>query len=302
LYTLTHLARHNEITAIRAAGVSLGRLCVPYVGVGVALSLVSFALNEFCVPNSGDLAEQIKSRRSPDSEKTDSRKQVRNEGFVNARDGRMWYFDSFDTRTGEMSVPIVVSKMADGSRLLLKADHASISNGVWTFFDASVSKVGAESNAIPVMLLRTNVLVRPGFSETTGEIRSELKISAMLNTLSLRGVKRADIPLIELFNYLRLHPRPRQAAALYTKLQGRLATPWTCLVVILIATPFGAASGRRNVFVGVASSILIFFAYYVLQQLALALGASGALPPWLAGWLPNIVFGATGLWFTAKVW
>src|SRR5438309_364381 len=30
LYTLTNHARYNEITAIRAAGISLGRLCVPY--------------------------------------------------------------------------------------------------------------------------------------------------------------------------------------------------------------------------------------------------------------------------------
>src|SRR5581483_11931805 len=34
LYALTQHARHNEITAIRAAGVSLWRLCLPYFSVG----------------------------------------------------------------------------------------------------------------------------------------------------------------------------------------------------------------------------------------------------------------------------
>jgi lipopolysaccharide export system permease protein len=106
---------------------------------------------------------------------------------------------------------------------------------------------------------------------------------------------------LEILQYLRLHPKPMQASLLYTKLQGRLATPWTCLVVVLIAIPFGAASGRRNVFVGVASSILIFFAYYVLQQVCLALGAGGSLPAWVAGWLPNLAFGLTGLWLTTRV-
>ena len=299
LYTLTNLARHHEITAMRAAGVSLWRLCLPYVGVGCTLALISFALNELCVPDSGEAAEEIKNRRVTHS-MTD-RNQVSNEGFVNSRDGRMWRFDTCDTRTGEMSTPIVVSTLADGSRIWLKADRASRSNGVWTFYNAREYKESAQSNSIPMLLLQTNVLLQPQFSETPEEIRSELKISAMLNTLSLRGVKRADIPISELFNYLHLHPRPNQSAALYTKLQGRLATPWTCLVVVLIATPFGAASGRRNVFVGVASSILIFFAYYVLQQLSLALGAGGTLPSWLAGWLPNLTFGVAGLWLTAKV-
>ena len=82
---------------------------------------------------------------------------------------------------------------------------------------------------------------------------------------------------------------------LYTKLQGRLAGPWTCLVVVLIAVPFAAASGRRNVFVGVAASIFICFAYFILQQFGFAFGAAGFLPPWLAAWFPNLFFGTVGL-------
>ena len=35
LYALTNHARHQEITAIRAAGVSLWRLSLPYFGVGL---------------------------------------------------------------------------------------------------------------------------------------------------------------------------------------------------------------------------------------------------------------------------
>jgi lipopolysaccharide export system permease protein len=70
---------------------------------------------------------------------------------------------------------------------------------------------------------------------------------------------------------------------------------------VLIALPFGAASGRRNIFVGVASSIFICFAYFVLQQFGLALGTGGYLPSWLAAWFPNLAFGSAGLWLTASV-
>jgi lipopolysaccharide export system permease protein len=71
--------------------------------------------------------------------------------------------------------------------------------------------------------------------------------------------------------------------------------------VVLIAIPFGAASGRRNLFFGVAGSIFICFTFFVLQQVGLALGLGGRLPPWLAAWLPNLIFGAAGLWMTARV-
>src|SRR5438270_834678 len=65
LYTLTNHARHHEITAIRAAGVSLWRLCLPYLAVGFVASLGLFALNELWVPESAAAAEQILSRRAP---------------------------------------------------------------------------------------------------------------------------------------------------------------------------------------------------------------------------------------------
>jgi lipopolysaccharide export system permease protein len=71
--------------------------------------------------------------------------------------------------------------------------------------------------------------------------------------------------------------------------------------VVLIAVPFAAGSGRRNVFVGVAASIFIFFAYYILQQVGFAYGEAGRLPAWVAAWLPNLVFGLTGLWLMTRV-
>ena len=61
-------------------------------------------------------------------------------------------------------------------------------------------------------------------------------------------------------------------------------------MVVLIAIPFGAASGRRNLFFGVAGSIFICFGFFVVQQFSLAMGSGGYWPPWLAAWLPNMVF------------
>jgi lipopolysaccharide export system permease protein len=55
------------------------------------------------------------------------------------------------------------------------------------------------------------------------------------------------------------------------------------------------------VFVGVAGSLVICFVYFVVQQLALALGTGGYLAPWLAGWLPNLLFGLMGLGLTARI-
>lgn len=297
LYSLTNHARHNEITAMRAAGISLWRACLPYMGVGLVASLALFALNEYCVPQSVDWAQQIRECRLPPEPGAPGRDQVLNKGINNARDGRDWLFGMYDLRTGAMRRPIVIWRVGDGSRIELHAARAARVGGVWTFYDVLEYRRPAQADAVPMLLLKTNVLSKPEFSETPEQIKSELAIN---NETSLAKAKRADIPVAVILNYLRLHPSPTRAATLYTKLAGRLAAPWTCLVVVFIAIPFGAASGRRNVVVGVASSIVICFAYFVLQQACLAVGAGGKMPPWLAGWLPNLVFGLTGLWLTAR--
>jgi len=301
LYALTNHARHHEITAIRAAGVSLWRLSLPYLAVGFAASFALLAINEFWAPDSDDTAKAILERHLPAGFRTAGRKEFRNLCFDNARDGRIWRIGVYNSQTGEMIEPIVSWTTPDGSRpWQLKAERAVPVNGVWTFYNAREFRATAQADLPPVPSLQTNVLAMPEFTETQEEINSEIKIS---NSLTLRAARKADVPILELLNYLRLHPHPSRSDGfwLHTKLQGRLAAPWTCLVVVLIAIPFGAVGGRRNVFVGVASSILICFVYFVLQQVGLALGTSGSLPPWLAAWFPNLSFGLTGLWLTSRV-
>jgi lipopolysaccharide export system permease protein len=299
LYTLTNHARHNEITAMRAAGVSLWRLCVPYFIVGLVMSVILFGLNEWCVPRSTDWANHILTRHVQKPDDAEMRNQFH--GFANARAHRVWQFDEYRVRTTEIIGPNVSWTLPNGSWRQLHADRAIRTNGVWTFFNV---KAFEQSNATAqfMPLLQTNVLVVPEFDETPAEIQSEIKISAHEG---LHNARKADIPLRDIFGYLRLHPNlpPADSRWLFTKLYGRLAAPWTCLVVVLIAIPFGAASGRRNLFVGVAGSIFICFSYFVIQSVSLALGSApnGHLPPWLAAWLPNIFFGATGLLLMARV-
>ena len=108
---------------------------------------------------------------------------------------------------------------------------------------------------------------------------------------------------MEIIDYLRLHPKldRKHSNALLTMLHSRFAAPFICLVVVLIAVPFGSISGRRNVFVGVASSIFICFAFIILKDLTLALGGGGFVPSWLAAWAPNLLFSGIGLVLLWKV-
>ena len=299
LYALTHHARHNEITALRAAGVSLGRLCVPYFIVGIIASLVLFAVNEMAVPRCTKWAEEILSRHVPKVEEEGSKTIFSKVSFRNAHANRLWQIGEFDSVHATMLNPNVTWTLADGSWRALQAERAERVNSVWIFSNAQLfAQVGTHGTLRP--LFNTNLLAMPEFDESPRQILSEIKFG---EARSLRASRSADIPLSEIWEYLKLHPHldGDDAHWLLTKFHGRLAAPWTCLVVVFIAIPFGAASGRRNLFIGVAGSIFICFAFFILQQVGLALGQGGHLPGWLAAWLPNLFFASVGLTLMTRV-
>jgi lipopolysaccharide export system permease protein len=296
LYALTNHARHHEIIAMRGAGLSLWRIGLPYLALGLAFCLLLFYLNETWVPDANARAEQIRLRHQTVANDP-SVSDWRSLNFKNDRGNRVWNVEAYNLKTFEMRNPRVEWERPDGTRYLVLAQSAIYTNACWSFGNVTLLTYQGGTNVLPSRF-STNWLVLGEFEETPEIIRSEIKISGMT---SRQAAKRAQLSILEIYQYLRLHPALARDkyALLNTQLHGRLAEPWTCLVVVLIALPFGAASGRRNAFVGVANSISICFTYFILLKFGLALGTGGYLPPWLAAWLPNLVFaslGATLIW------
>jgi lipopolysaccharide export LptBFGC system permease protein LptF len=193
----------------------------------------------------------------------------------------------------------LIGAFPDGSRKTLLAKSGVYTNHAWLFTHAQLlayAKPGA-TNYIPP--LRTNMMVIREWTETPADIRLQIRFSK-LN--AVEASKRPQLSLDEI-HYLQTHLElnQRDSNVLETQRQARLAQPWTCLIVALIAIPFGAASGRRNVFIGVAASIFLCFGYFILQRFGLALASGGYVPAALGAWLPNGLFGATGLWLTHRV-
>ena len=125
LYTLTNHARHQEITAIRAAGVSLWRLTLPYFGVGLVASLALFAANELWVPQSGERAETIMKRHLAADPHAPGRNEYRNLYFENTRDGRRWRIGLYNTETGEMTdVGVYPTERDESKPWELRAERA----------------------------------------------------------------------------------------------------------------------------------------------------------------------------------
>ena len=84
-------------------------------------------------------------------------------------------------------------------------------------------------------------------------------------------------------------------------LHRKLAFPFVTLIMTLLAVPFASTIGRSGAMGGIAVGIALAISYWTLISIFAALGAGGALPPVLAAWAPNLLFGSAALYLLLTV-
>ncbi|MBW1712331.1 MAG: LptF/LptG family permease, partial [Deltaproteobacteria bacterium] len=82
----------------------------------------------------------------------------------------------------------------------------------------------------------------------------------------------------------------------------RLAIPFACLSLGLLAVPLGLQSRAtaRTKSRGIILGVLAFLSYYLLYSGVRGLGDKGLLPPWAALWLPNVLFVCLTVYLTIR--
>jgi lipopolysaccharide export system permease protein len=77
----------------------------------------------------------------------------------------------------------------------------------------------------------------------------------------------------------------------------KIALPFASLVLMLVAVPLAARGTRVSSLPAAAGlGFALGFAYFVVLAFARALGQTGALPPVVAAWSANAVFGLIGVY------
>ena len=303
MYAINQHSRHHEFIAIRNAGVGMFRMSAPYLLVGVLLSAGLYWSNEKWLPSGLREGEIIKTGQAAGEENPLGPEWITDVKFRNDEANRIWQIPAFNRATGEMrrveKNPIIISwKWNDEQPAReIMAERGTWENGGWTFQKVRDYKpTEGFPEAHPITLHQTLQLEE--FNETPRQIEGARKIAPLFDK---RAHKRWSVSLAEIDSYRRTHRdiEPEKKAILNAQYQARLAEPLTCFIVVLIAIPFAAPSGRRNAAVGVAAGIIACLAFFMVQQFAMAVG--GQLSPHLAAWTPHALFGSLSAWQITRV-
>ncbi len=273
---LGQLNKFGELTAMRSSGISLVRMVAPVLVSAACGVIVSLVLGELVVPAANRERDRIyeeqiqRLSKGPATERADV--------TYLGGGGRIYYMRLYvipERRMHEVSV-----QQFSAGRLIMRIDAAEATwdGRRWVFSSGYLRTFkGDEEQARPFERWSYD-----GIAEPPDNFAREGRRPNQMNYLELRA------------HIIKLRASGARVANYLVDLHMKLAFPLINFIVILIGAPVATRLRANSVALGFGLAITISFAYYAFMQSGKALGHNGALPPYLAAWLGDIVFGGVG--------
>ena len=272
LFTIGSMARYNEMTALFASGHSLLQVTSPLLGVALVTAVLSLAWREYVLPQA-NLARSrvwdIEIHKRP--EKIRPTKNI----AVIGEDGRIYYARSFNPTTnmatGLRVVQITGAQVAeriDAAQAQWTGESWLLSNGTRRIFEAD------------------REIVHP-FEELDAT-----DLSLTPETLYRDRVDPDDMTIRQLRRHIDLIRKSGgDATTSEVDIQFMLAFPSVHIIVVFMGILLASGPRKTTVASGFGLTVMISFGYYFLMNFGRALGHSDSLPPLVAGWGGNVIYG-----------
>ncbi len=280
LVTFGLLQRSNEITAIKATGISLYRIVVPVLIASMLVAGVLFLSDQLYLPYTNKrqdaLRNQIKGKPAQTYLRPDRK-------WIFGQHSDIYYYQFFDPDRdvfGGVSVfQFDPHTFQITHRITADRAHWSAPMSRWVYeqgWERSLRGPAIESYR------KFDAATYPELAEPPAYFKKEIKQSSEMSYDELR---RYIYDLEQSgFDVVRLR----------VQLQKKIAYPLITLVMAILAIPFALSAGKRSAVAGVATAIGIGVVYWTINGLFEAMGNLSQLPPAVAAWSPDLVFGFVG--------
>jgi len=271
------LARHREILALMACGMSTFRLVVPLLVTSALLSCGFLVWNETVVPVASTrsrLINDIVIKKKDYHGRFDA-----NGLWLYSRNGFL-NVDYFDANNNAL-YGLTLYEASPSFRLnrIIEIPQAHWENGTWKLSDGTVKNLGPNGEIV----LRT---LQSGEFELTTKPDEFSQRRRQAHEFSYRDLKR-QIDVVR--------AKGLDANALLIDLYAKIAWPFSGFITVFLGFPLAVRGGHRGgIAYNLALGMVVGFAYWITVALAGAAGQNGGLPPLAAAWTANLLFGVLG--------
>jgi LPS export ABC transporter permease LptG len=292
LVTFGALSRSSEITAMKATGVSLYRIVTPVLIVTMMISAGLFAFDEFYLPAANRRQEALLSVIKDKPAQTflrPDRKWISGQTTASGDPSRIFYYQFFDADKNVFA-NLSVFEFAPNTFALQRRIFAASARwdsrvNRWVFDDGwqrtFTDKTVASYQAFTVATF-------PEIREQPGYFKKE-------------NIPSQEMSYGELSRYISdLKQSGFDTTRLSVQLNRKIAYPLITLVMAILAIPFSLSMGKKGSLAGIATAIGLAIAYWVVAGLFEAMGNVNTLPPLLAAWSPDLLFGIAGTYLLLR--
>jgi lipopolysaccharide export system permease protein len=267
-------AQHLELAALQTSGVSIYRILIPYVLVGLTVSAGMFFFNGWRVPVSQRVVLDFQQSCLKDAPKQLDTGEIHR---LNAP-GSLITINFFNRKNQTGYNPSLLT-FDESNRMVQRIDAKHMqwidSLGVWRFLSVT---------------LRT-------FDPAGGETRIELaEIDTTLNVLP-RDFARTErdvdtMTITEARQYIESLTRTRanNVEPAFVGYYSKFSYPVANLIVALLGVPLAAVRRRGGQAVQIVMGLLISLAYLAALKLVESYGLTGEIAPLVVSWAPHAAF------------
>jgi len=285
LLALGILTKFNEVTAMKACGISVYRLIFPVLFMALVVSLSSFYLQERILPRANNKAEETWNRINDYPPRSYS--YINRHWVLSREKNRIYHYDFFDpgpsvfSRLSIFDIDLAawaLSGRTYAEKAYLKEDKLRLVEGWMRTF----------SGALPV-----------GY-----EVRPERDLAGVdAKSYFLKEWKEpSQMTYSELRKYTaEVEEMGFEASRFKVDLNTKISFPFICFIMTLLGVPFAFSMGKRGTLVGIGLSIVIAMVFWGAIGVFRSLGYVNFLGPFLAAWTPNLIFGLIGVYLLFRL-
>ncbi len=285
LLTFGRLSSGSEITAMKSGGQSFARLSVPVLIAAFFVSIMAAVINEALVPAASTAYNNIVRYEIEKNTQPKSHEHIIIRNIIQGEMERLTYARNFVEGTNTMN-KVAVQQFAEGRLVRMEnAEKAVWQNDKWQMYNGTITELSSEGRVERTFKFTERVL----------------PIEKNPTSIIVEQKDAEDMSIRELLQTIAVLKREYVKTSVYeVELHQRLSTPLASLVFAMIGTPLGLAPNRSNSSIGLGLSMIIILIYYTLLTISTAMGQGGAVQPFVAAWIPNIVGILAGIYLVYK--